>query len=97
MSKHSHSTSNHSSNSTRKDIDTVQSDEAIRHSTPEALITNSTLHKSAHISADRHTQLAEAAYRLAEQRGFSPGHDLDDWFTAEMELNQRLAGEGRAY
>jgi hypothetical protein len=33
--------------------------------------------------------IAEAAYYLAERRGFEPGHELEDWFTAECEI-QRL-------
>jgi hypothetical protein len=97
MSRHSHSTSKHSRSDANKEIDNTLSDEASSHSVPETAITNSMLHKATHISVDRHKQLEEAAYRLAEQRGFSPGHDLDDWFTAEMELDQRLAGDGRAY
>jgi hypothetical protein len=34
------------------------------------------------------------AYRMAEQRGFTPGHELDDWLTAEFEVNQSLIGNG---
>lgn len=32
---------------------------------------------------------AEAAYYLAERRGFQPGHELEDWVAAEGEI-QRL-------
>ncbi len=32
---------------------------------------------------DREGQIAEAAYYLAEQRGFEPGAELEDWFAAE--------------
>jgi Protein of unknown function (DUF2934) len=32
---------------------------------------------------------AEAAYYRAEQRGFQPGHELEDWLVAECEI-QRL-------
>lgn len=35
---------------------------------------------------DRQSQIAELAYRLAEQRGFAQGHDLEDWLQAEQEL-----------
>ncbi len=31
----------------------------------------------------RHRLIAEAAYRLAEQRQFEPGHELEDWLAAE--------------
>ena len=33
--------------------------------------------------------IAEAAYRRAQQRGFEPGHELEDWFAAERELMER--------
>jgi hypothetical protein len=32
---------------------------------------------------ERHRIINEAAYRVAEQRGFAPGHELDDWLLAE--------------
>lgn len=31
-------------------------------------------------------QIRRAAYFLAEQRGFVPGHELDDWLAAEASL-----------
>jgi hypothetical protein len=41
-------------------------------------------------------QIAQAAYRLAEQRGFAPGHELDDWLQAEnmisTEIRLRMGG-----
>lgn len=36
--------------------------------------------------SDTHNKIAEAAYHLAAQRGFMPGHELDDWLFAEAEL-----------
>jgi hypothetical protein len=30
-----------------------------------------------------HRMISEAAYYLAEKRGFAPGHALDDWLRAE--------------
>jgi hypothetical protein len=46
------------------------------------------------LSADqRHTLISEAAYRLAEARGFTPGQELDDWLAAEREVNERLSTE----
>jgi len=33
------------------------------------------------------TKVAEIAYHKAESRGFTPGHELDDWLEAEQELN----------
>src|SRR4051812_28975664 len=37
--------------------------------------------------AERHCRIAEAAYRRAEERGFAPGLELDDWLAAETELS----------
>jgi hypothetical protein len=45
---------------------------------------------------DRHASMAEAAYFRSEHRGFTPGHELEDWLAAEEEVDQRLIGEGRA-
>lgn len=33
----------------------------------------------------RRGRIAERAYRLAEQRGFAPGSELDDWLAAEAQ------------
>lgn len=35
----------------------------------------------------RHELIAEAAYFRAEQRGFEPGHELEDWLAAESEVD----------
>ena len=34
--------------------------------------------------------ISEAAYYRAKQRGFAPGHELEDWIQAEVEVLQRL-------
>jgi Holliday junction resolvase-like predicted endonuclease len=34
--------------------------------------------------------IAEAAYFLAEKRGFSQGHETEDWLAAENEVDARL-------
>lgn len=36
---------------------------------------------------DPEAKIAELAYFKAEQRGFEPGHEMDDWLEAERELN----------
>jgi len=36
-------------------------------------------------------QIEEAAYYRAKQRGFEPGHELEDWVQAESEVMQRNA------
>ena len=35
--------------------------------------------------------IAEAAYYRAEQRGFEPGHEIEDWCAAEIEIDNYLA------
>jgi hypothetical protein len=34
--------------------------------------------------------IAPAAYRLAQQRSFSPGHELEDWLAAEAEVRRSV-------
>jgi Protein of unknown function (DUF2934) len=35
---------------------------------------------------ERHRHIAEAAYFLAEKRGFAPGCEWQDWLEAEIQL-----------
>ena len=44
----------------------------------------------------RQTMIAEAAYYLAQQRGFEAGHDLEDWLRAESQIDAALARVGLA-
>lgn len=45
----------------------------------------------AEVSAEELRKLiSEAAYFRAKQRGFTPGHELEDWIQAEAEVMQRL-------
>jgi Protein of unknown function (DUF2934) len=44
-----------------------------------------------HVDDRRHALIARSAYFRAEQRGFAPGHELDDWLAAETEVEQRWA------
>jgi hypothetical protein len=34
--------------------------------------------------------ISEAAYYRAKQRGFQPGHELEDWIQAEAEVMRRI-------
>ncbi len=43
---------------------------------------------------ERHQLISEAAYYRAEQRSFEPGHELEDWLTAEAEIEMRLSTFG---
>jgi hypothetical protein len=38
------------------------------------------------VEKQREQMIAEAAYYRAEQRGFAPGRELDDWIAAEAEI-----------
>lgn len=47
---------------------------------------------SAPIPPEERRQMIEVcAYFLAQQRGFTPGRDQDDWFEAEARVDQQLA------
>lgn len=39
----------------------------------------------------RHGMIAQAAYFRAQRRGFEPGRELEDWLTAEAEVEAMLA------
>lgn len=38
----------------------------------------------------RAQMIAEAAYYLSEQRGFAPGHEVEDWLAAEQQIDSRI-------
>jgi hypothetical protein len=38
----------------------------------------------------RYAMIQEAAYLRAERRGFAPGHDTEDWLSAEAEVDALL-------
>jgi Protein of unknown function (DUF2934) len=40
---------------------------------------------------ERYQLIAKAAYLRAEQRGFSPGSELEDWLAAESDIDRMLA------
>ena len=41
-------------------------------------------------SMDKHQMISEAAYYIAEKRGFVNGCEEDDWFEAETQINELL-------
>jgi hypothetical protein len=47
---------------------------------------------AAAVNADFTAVVAERAYFRALHRGFAPGHEIDDWLTAEREVAAMLAG-----
>src|ERR1700732_3514430 len=75
---------------------------AVRRSVPKAKVPAADflyrlqLCMAPHISEDRSACIAEAAFFIAMHRGFSPGHELEDWLTAENEVDARLIGESCA-
>ncbi len=54
-------------------------------------------HRTPHSSEERNACIAEAAYFIAMDRGFSSGHELQDWLTAENEIDARLLGAPRDF
>lgn len=47
-------------------------------------------------SEDRHRRIAEAAYYRAQQRGFAPGYEEEDWLAAEQEIGSGAGTEFHA-
>jgi hypothetical protein len=43
---------------------------------------------------DWHRMIAEAAYYLAQERGFLGAHSLDDWLAAEQQVRQAISPTG---
>ena len=46
-------------------------------------------------SQARHLMIREAAYFLAQHRGFLPGLELEDWLQAEKDIDAALAAAQR--
>lgn len=43
-------------------------------------------------AAMRRTMIEEAAYYIAQQRGFAEGRAMDDWLLAEKQVDTALSG-----
>ncbi|MDP1649813.1 MAG: DUF2934 domain-containing protein [Rubrivivax sp.] len=43
----------------------------------------------ASVQPQRQAMIAEAAFFMAQSRGFVPGQELDDWLAAERAVDQR--------
>ena len=43
------------------------------------------------VQPQRQLLIAEAAFFMAQARGFEPGHELDDWLAAERDVDLRLS------
>jgi hypothetical protein len=44
----------------------------------------------------RASLIARAAYFRSQERGFAPGHELEDWLAAEAEVDAQLLGGSEA-
>jgi len=53
------------------------------------------LSEVARFEEERRRMIAEAAYYLAERRGFAPGHEEDDWLQAEAQIDDELTALAR--
>jgi hypothetical protein len=53
---------------------------------PAAHVSNEDIATGSDAEARRQA-IARAAYFLAEARAFEPGHELDDWLTAEQQIS----------
>ena len=39
---------------------------------------------------ERQSQIAAAAFKISQIRGFQPGHEFEDWLAAEAEIDARV-------
>ena len=51
-------------------------------------ITSGSLVRGSPSWIERHELISQLAYYKAQQRGFAPGHDWEDWFAAEREVTE---------
>jgi hypothetical protein len=74
--------------STRKKVTTDKPEKApARRSSAGSVVAPA---NSAVTPDERHRMIAEAAYRRAEQRGFTDGDPLQDWLEAETQIEMQL-------
>lgn len=63
----------------------------VKSSRPGRAVSKTSTNGSTRIDpAERQQLIAELAYFRAEKRGFAPGGELQDWFEAEVEIEQVL-------
>jgi hypothetical protein len=62
---------------------------------PDVVRSHLTEQRTEAAEIDRARFIAERAYELAEQRGFTPGAELDDWLRAEQEFDAQLRRQAR--
>jgi hypothetical protein len=64
----------------------VATDDGHDNDRAHAQIVRMAISQTEHRAALRHSMIANAAYRRAQLRGFAPGHELEDWLNAELEV-----------
>ena len=67
------------------------------HAAGKPSITRTTLSQQPVDSGARHVLIEQLAYQYAESRGFTPGHELDDWLAAEAAIDAKLIKESRVF
>jgi len=75
----------------------LSADDAEQMAEEKAMIIHEALTPVAYDSGERHEMIERLAYSNAESRGFTPGHELEDWLAAEAMVDSQLMSEGRAY
>ena len=69
---------------------------ASRSDTPSSASTPLGGYARAEVSSEEmRRQIAEAADFRAKQRGFEPGHEIEDWIEAESEVMNRINNDPR--
>lgn len=64
-----------------------QSNRSVKSKTSPAAGSHHSLSTTVLSPQQRHKMIAEAAYYLAEHRGFTPGYETEDWLTAESTID----------
>jgi hypothetical protein len=64
-----------------------QHDRSIERSSEGNTIERHSVTRRALTPEERYALISDGAYRKAEQRGFAPGSEMDDWLSAEREVD----------
>ena len=76
----------------KKVTKTVSGEQQIPSKTiPVATLSSSATPTTAITAEQRHQLIAEAAYAIAEQRGFKEVAAMDDWLQAEAKVDSQIA------
>ena len=82
------STTHHAPRRRKRPTPRPASDENVAPSESDASVS----HAAAFMEPERrNAMISDAAYFLAEQRDFASGHELDDWLTAERDIEHLIS------